>query len=547
MPVVTATIAHKTEGVMPVTFEVLSLDIEREVNRVPRCDLRLLDGDLAKATFPISDTAFFEPGAELTISLRYEGKSDEVVFAGLVVRHGLSLSRKGSILAIELKDKAVALTRPRKSAIFADSSDADAITTIAKAGGLTIVKIAATVPEKHVQLVQFDASDWDFILTRAEAQGLVLAVTDGALTVAEVMAAGTTTHTLEYGKDDIFSVDIEADGLYQPGAVEGVAWDPDNQAITPTTTAAEQSNPLGNLDAAAIVTSLGFQDTVLRHLAPLEPKELAAWADGEVARARMSMVRGRLSIPGIATPKLLDSIKLVGMGKRFAGTTTITAIRHRVTKGGWVTDMQFGFSPELLSKSREVSSPPASGLLPGVTGLQVGVVSSFEKDPLGAYRIKVLIPGIDAVKGIVWARLASPDAGPERGFFFRPETGDEVIVGFVNGDPRQAIVLGSLYSKKNAPPADFAKLAEDNFLKGIVSQTGVTIGISDEEPMATIKTPGGASIVLDDAEGGIIITDANGNSITLNADGITITSAKDLTLDGSGGNVAILGKKVDVK
>ncbi len=533
---------------MPVTYEVLSLDIEREVNRIPRCSLKLLDGDLSTATFPISDSVFFEPGAELTIALRYEGEADVDVFAGLVVRHGLALSGRGSILSVELKDKALALTRPRKSVLHKEGSDAETIKTIAEAGGLTMGPTAATAPAKHPQLVQYDATDWDFILTRAEAQGLVLAVTDGVLTVAEVMAKGSTTHTYEYGKDDIYSLDVEADGLYQPSAVEAIAWSPDDQAITPTASGVVQKNPIGDLDAEKIATALGIHDTSLRHIAPVEEKEMAAWADGQVARARMSMVRGRISIPGTGKPKLLDAIALVGVGKRFSGASTITGIRHRVTKGGWVTDLQFGFSPELLSARDEVQAPPAGGLLPGVTNLQIGVVAAFEEDPKAMFRVKVLVPSIDPTKGIIWARLASPDAGNARGFFFRPEPEDEVIVGFINGDPRQAVILGSLYSSKNAPPAAYGAIDADNFPKGIVSKTGVTFGIIDEaDPVAFIQTPAAQGVVFDDGSGTVTIADKNGNTITLDDAGITLKSAKDVTIDGSAGNVTILGTKVEVK
>ena len=186
MAVVTATISDKGGSPMPGTYELLSLDIEREVNRIPRCRLRLLDGDLQEQTFPISDDALFAPGAEIKVALRYGDEADTPVFAGLVVRHGLRLSPRGSILALELMDKAVALTQPRKSVIHTATSDDKVIDTLCSAVGLTVAKAAATAPAEHPELIQYDASDWDFILTRAEAQGMVLAVTDGAVTLAAV-------------------------------------------------------------------------------------------------------------------------------------------------------------------------------------------------------------------------------------------------------------------------------------------------------------------------------------------------------------------------
>jgi hypothetical protein len=58
---------------MPTSYNLLSVDISSEYNRVPSAELLLLDGDLASQAFPISDSAFFEPGKEISINLRYEG------------------------------------------------------------------------------------------------------------------------------------------------------------------------------------------------------------------------------------------------------------------------------------------------------------------------------------------------------------------------------------------------------------------------------------------------------------------------------------------
>jgi len=49
----------------------------------------------------------------------------------------------------------------------------------------------------------------------------------------------------------------------------------------------------------------------------------------------------------------------------------------------------------------------------------------------------------------IWARISTLDAGKQRGTFFRPEIGDEVIVGFLNDDPRYPVVLGMVNSSAN--------------------------------------------------------------------------------------------------
>jgi uncharacterized protein involved in type VI secretion and phage assembly len=146
----------------------------------------------------------------------------------------------------------------------------------------------------------------------------------------------------------------------------------------------------------------------------------------------------------------------------------------------------------------------------------------------------------------LWARLASPDAGKERGFFFRPEVGDEVVVGFLNDDPRQPVILGSLHSSKNAGPKDF-KLSKDNLQKGIVTKGGTRIAFTDDKKASLlVETAGKNTILLDDDKEEIAISDKHGNTFTMNKDGITVVSSKDLNLEAKG-NVVIKGTKVDVK
>ena len=547
MAAITTTICDKSGKAMKSTYELLSVDIERAVNRIPRCSLKLLDGDLTKGTFPISDDELFAPGAEITVKVRYDKKPDAVVFIGVVVRHGLDMSRGGSVLNVELRDKAVALTQPRKSLVHLKSSDAEVIGKLAEAVGLTAGSVAATKP-KHLQLVQYHATDWDFMAARAETQGLALTVTDGEYSLTPLVPTGPAAHSFALGKEEIFGVELEADGLHQVSGVQGLAWDLAEKADTAAAVAAAATSPIGNLDGEKVARALGFTKTTLSHPAPVDPDELKAWVDGRLARNRMSLIRGRIATRGFAAVKLLDVVQLAKMGARFAGKSVITGIRHRITTRGWQTDLQLGFSPDLFCHEPQVMEAPAAGLLPGVSGLQLGIVAAFEADPLKAMRVKVLLPGIDAKAGAVWARLAMPDAGPKRGTLFRPEPGDEVVVGFFNSDPRQPVILGAMFGAKNPAHADFGDPSDKNLLKGIVSRAGVKLLFSDgDQPKVYIETPGKNKLLLDDEAKAISVTDQHGNSITLDDKGITIKSAKDLILDGSAGNVTIKGQKVDVQ
>ena len=133
------------------------------------------------------------------------------------------------------------------------------------------------------------------------------------------------------------------------------------------------------------------------------------------------------------------------------------------------------------------------------------------------------------------------------GYFFRPETGDEVVVGFFNNDPRQPVILGAMYSSKNSPPEAVATLSEDNINKAIVTKKGTIIGFADNEKASVfIQTAGENKILLDDDAEAVSVSDSHGNVLTLDENGITLKSVKDVTIDASG-NVVIKGSAVDVQ
>jgi uncharacterized protein involved in type VI secretion and phage assembly len=193
--------------------------------------------------------------------------------------------------------------------------------------------------------------------------------------------------------------------------------------------------------------------------------------------------------------------------------------------------LQFGVNPEWFAETYQVQRPPAGALLPAIQGLHTGVVSKLEGDPDGEDRIQVRVPIIHAADDGAWSRLAALDAGDGRGTYFRPEIGDEVVVGFINDDPRHSVVLGMLHSSKHPapePPSD------DNHKKGYVSREKMKMTFDDEKKIFSLETPGGNKIVVSDDGKMIHLEDQNGNKMTMDADGVKIESAKDIVLKATG-------------
>jgi uncharacterized protein involved in type VI secretion and phage assembly len=193
--------------------------------------------------------------------------------------------------------------------------------------------------------------------------------------------------------------------------------------------------------------------------------------------------------------------------------------------------VQFGLPQRWLPPTLEKYDQPAAGLLPPIHGLQIGKVVQLQGDPNGEDRILVRLPIINNAARGTWARVSSLDAGKNRGAFFRPELDDEVIVGFVNDDPRDAVVLGMLHS--SAKPAPLT--AQDtNHEKGFITRSKMRIHFHDDTKTITIDTPEGNKITLDEKSTSIVITDQNRNNIKMEPDGISLNSPGNISIKAEG-------------
>ena len=542
MSVVTVTIRCDGQTI-PADIPVLSVDVRRALNRLPSACLLLQDGDVATGTFAISDSGLFKPGTEVSISARYEdGERDAQLFKGLVVRQGIEAGLGGSCLRVELRDQALKMTRPRRSQVFAEAQDSEVFTKLAQAAGLQCS--AEATRATHASLVQFDCSDWDFLVTRAEAVGMVVDATDGALRIAKPERTGSPVLTVTWGVD-VLDLDFACDALGQDASVEAWHWDIATQKLATATGAKPPAPTQGTLSSAKAADALGLGAATLVHRAPLLAAEAKAWADATAARNQLGLQRGRVRVQGTALAGLLDGVKIQGVGQAFEGEALVTGLCHRIADGQWTTDLQFGLEPTPHHRRPDIASPSAAGLLPPASGLQIGIVDAVGEDPLGEHRIQVRVPSLGAQASGLWARVTAPDAGHARGICFRPEPGDEVVLGFFNDDPRHPVVLGALHSSKNTPPAAVLDGSDKNTLRGLVTRSGLTLALNDEKKQLSLQTPSGAQLLMDDEGEAIVISDKHGNKITLDKNGIAIESAKDLQAQASG-NVVVKGSRVDL-
>lgn len=529
----------KVDGeAVPREHALQSLSVTAAANRIASARLTYGDGTPGKGDFPLSNQPLFAPGAAIEISAG-AGSNSALVFKGIVTGIRLKVREASpSTLIVECRHAASRLTLVRRSANFFERTDADAIASLLSAAGIN--GDVADTHVTHKQLVQNDCSDWDFINARAAANGLLVLTRAADLAVKKPELAGAAAE-LRFGAT-LLDLDAEVDGRAQTEAVKVLTWSAADQALSTTEGEASAFKPPGNFDPDTLAAGAGSDALLLRHAA-LDEAEATALANASWQSPRLDLASGRVKCAGIATLFPGDTVKLSGVGQRFSGDVLISGVRHEFdTTGGWKTHLQFGGTAPDPALRERLQRHRTAALLAPVAGLQAGVVTDIE-DPDGEFRVRVMLPLVVDGDDGVWARVAAVDAGSERGFFFRPEVGDEVLVGFLDDDPRQPVILGSLHSSAKTAPLE---PNNDNPQKGYKSRSGIQLLFDDKKKAVTLLTPGGNSLVLDDDAQGITIKDQHGNQIVLGSDGIVIVSGKALTLKAGTAATFDAGTSIDV-
>lgn len=182
--------------------------------------------------------------------------------------------------------------------------------------------------------------------------------------------------------------------------------------------------------------------------------------------------------------------------------------------------------------------------------LQLAKVTSVD-DPQNLNRIEIELlshSGSPRQEGTLWARVAVPFAGADKGAFFLPDVGDEVVVSFINGDNRYPIILGSLWNGSDAAPETLGGSGDSVDRWTITGKEGTRIAIVEETPgnaVISFKTPGGTEGELTDAGGGKVEFKAAGTTVTIDTQGVTVNSGLNVRVQASLVNISASMVTVD--
>ncbi len=518
---------HVDGSALARSYRIVSIAVNHELNRISSARITLLDGSAHEEDFPISNEETFAPGKELEILAGFHS-DEQSIYKGIIAKHSLRIRKSSSpLMIIECKDATSKLTVTKKNKYFFDKKDSEIFEEIIDAAGLSHDVEATDV--MHKQLVQYYSTDWDFIVTRAEANGKYCFTDAGTLLIKAPDISQDAKFDVLFGSS-IIEFDAEMDARYQYAGIDSNSWSSADQELKTTQSADPGIEEEGNISSSDLSTIYNASAFVLQHGAGLDENQLQAWADAQFLKSRLAKIRGRVKFRGYDAIKPGEMITLNGVGDKFNGKVFVSGVRHEIQNGIWETDVQFGLSPESFAKQFDINQVPAQGILPAIKGMHIGIVTDLE-DPENEFRVRVKIPSISMDEDGVWSRIATLDAGDTRGTFFRPEINDEVVVGFFDNDPRYPVIIGMLNSSAKAAGIS---PSNDNHEKGYISRSGMKFIFNDDAKSIQLETPGGKKIIIDEQNAIISMEDENGNILKLEAAGITMESSGNITLTAGG-------------
>lgn len=435
--------------------------------------------------------------------------SEMPIFSGLVWRAELVFELHGDFIArLRGVTNSYKLQLTPEEDYFYKKTLPEVADKIIKADGLKL-DFNADGQFPKMNYVQWDESDFDFLLRIADDQGCLIRPTPQGIEIRR----GFSDNGLilrwhaEYGLIT-FSLSGE---LGQP-AFDGCCYDPRTMESRRFTNV--QKAPQFFADTASDMVDAVIQQSkqlpsdrlVFDGRAP-KIENYRAMLEKESQRSLGS----KLIATGVSRSVRLkpgEKIKIEGNNFSGQGEYGLVKVVHRY-------DLSNGYRNEFIATPWEeytLAQPPQPRRMSGVVPARV----VNHNDPRGMGRLQIKYDWMEAAE-TAWARMTTPSAGGGRGIMFMPEIGDEVLVAFEHGDPERPYIVGALWNGVDGAPregfweeegmatvgSNAVQVPKDmarNDIKRIVTKSGHRIQLVDVKGKESIiiSTPGGQIIQLID-------------------------------------------------
>ncbi|MHA0273211.1 phage baseplate assembly protein V [Enterobacter ludwigii] len=436
------------------------LRIQQQINEIPTARLELLlptDSKGSRDREAKNSAARLITGSDVTILLK-----GRTLFRGSLTSKRIALHAKTWSIHLEARHLLQKLAFFPHSRIFRQQDEATILNSLLWRAGVKITYKATTqLSIRHDQMVQFRVTDWLFMLNRLFASNCWLVPDAGSnyVTVAPLSEPTVVSHRLENDAPrngyTLYDMDLTFDNRFTPDSLSLQGWEITRQQLSVEQKShAMEFRPWKTTELTA---SLEKRDYQLAFSTMPEPS-LEPLARSWLNHLQLTGVHGRILLDGTLDFKLGESISLNEFGAGLDGTAILTGTNQQFDPdNGWRTELLIGMT-DFISQS-----------IPSEQSLHIATVVEFTPDPQGLGRIAISLPALNLPGEHIFARLGKPWASKSSGFCFYPEPGDEVIIGFIENDPRYPVIIDSVHNPKNMAPI---VLDKENNLKGLVVNDG---------------------------------------------------------------------------
>jgi phage protein D/phage baseplate assembly protein gpV len=447
------------------------------------------------------------------------------------------------------------LHRNKRTKAYNQVKDSDLASQVASGAGLQAE--ADQTSGIHDYILQTNESDYEFLKRRAEAIGYEFFVEGAKVYFKAPGSFRRAVVGVEWGVDlKRFAPRLRT--VEQVSQVEVRGWDPkQKREIIGRATSPQATAQIGESRKGGDIAKQVWGESK----AVVVDKPVATQAEADtLAKAALNRLSGSfIEAEGMCFGKAgLQpgcQVDVKGLGTRFSGKYRVTAALHTYDKTeGYRTQFTVcGQRNDSVIELVKDKKPHRVG-----TGVVIGVVTNL-KDPDDAGRIKVQYPWLGDQIESYWMRVASPSAGENRGLYYLPEVGDEVLIAFEHGDAGSPIVIGSLWNGKNKVPEGNSQLvASDGTVKKriIKSRTGHVIILDDstDSPGISIIDKTGNNKLVIDSKSNAMKIEVGGNldiqikgSITIKGQSLKIEGQTSAEIKAASGLKIDGGAKVDIK
>lgn len=491
-------------------------------------------------------------GAKVEVAVQSaEPGSPQRLMSGEVVAMEIDIDAAGTFIEVRGLDPAHRLFRGRRVAAYPNMALSDVVRKVAQRAGLqpgVIDSAPICGATKESQLSQDNVSDWEFLSRLADRVGAQVTASDGKLhfrlpdppsgAPPENATAARNPLVLEPGVN-LIALRAAVSAAEQVPEVNVRGWDfTQKQELIATVKPTTAGSQVQGVDPVGMAGRFGAPPYLEAGTSLSTQGQVAAYAKALAAELGATAVE----LDGVAkgNPKLVpgSAVTLANVSDPFGGNYTLTSARHVFNEhDGYTTAFTVSGRAERTLYGLTSGSPGAA-----LNGLVSAVVSD-SRDPRDLGRVKVTFPWLASDFTSAWARTVSPGGGDRRGLWTIPEVGDEVLVGFADGDLDHPYVLGGLHNGKDAPP----KLAAPT-VDGSEGKIGVRALVSREgHRLELVDAPAKKGILLSTGDGKLLLKmDAAGQVLELTCSGEVKVTGRGVKIDAGAGNLELSGAQVKV-